>query len=107
MVLACRLHAWLVGVVPVPVLHRVLRYQGAPCAHNAGAAAVTDPSLRPPPSPHPSAAAQLEITSFVSSLIYFGYMAIISLTFFLITGSIGFLVCLEFVRRIYGAIKVD
>ena len=55
----------------------------------------------------PAVRLQLEITSFVSSLIYFGYMAIISLTFFLITGSIGFIVCLEFVRRIYGAIKVD
>ena len=51
--------------------------------------------------------AQLEITTFVSSLIYFGYMAIISLAFFLVTGSIGYVVCLQFVRRIYGAIKVD
>ena len=50
---------------------------------------------------------KLEITAAVAGLIYFGYMAIISLAFFLITGSIGFVVCLMFVRRIYGAIKVD
>jgi len=43
----------------------------------------------------------------VATLIYFGYMLIISIAFFLITGSIGFLTCLMFVRRIYGAIKVD
>ena len=50
---------------------------------------------------------QLEIELFVSSLLYFGYMAMIAFTFFLLTGSIGFIACLVFVRRIYSAIKVD
>lgn len=50
---------------------------------------------------------KLEITGFVSIAIYFGYMFIISLAFFLLTGSIGFFACFWFVRKIYGAIKVD
>lgn len=52
-------------------------------------------------------ATKLEITQFVSALLYFGYMSIISVTFFLMTGSVGYLACLLFVRKIYGAIKVD
>ncbi len=43
----------------------------------------------------------------MSSLLYFGYMTMIAFTFFLLTGSIGFVACLTFVRRIYSAIKVD
>jgi len=50
---------------------------------------------------------KLEIELFVSSLLYFGYMAMIAFTFFLLTGSIGFVACLIFIRRIYSAIKVD
>lgn len=49
---------------------------------------------------------KLEIVRFTSALIYFGYMAIISFLFFLLTGTIGFLACLFFVRTIYGSIKV-
>lgn len=52
-------------------------------------------------------ATKLEIKLFVSTLIYFGYMFMISVAFFVLTGSIGFISCLFFVRRIYGAIKVD
>ena len=52
-------------------------------------------------------ASKLEITSFVSTVIYFGYMLMVSITFCLVTGSIGFFACLWFVRKIYGAIKVD
>eukprot|EP00386_Alphamonas_edax_P015838 GDKI01048396.1.p2 GENE.GDKI01048396.1~~GDKI01048396.1.p2 ORF type:complete len:658 (-),score=243.34 GDKI01048396.1:173-2146(-) len=50
---------------------------------------------------------RLNITRFVSTLLYFGYMAIISYSFFLLTGAIGFLATFIFVRAIYGSIKVD
>lgn len=50
---------------------------------------------------------KLQITAPVSTMLYFGYMAMISWAFFLFTGSIGFVACLTFVNRIYGAIKVD
>jgi len=52
-------------------------------------------------------ASKLEIQGFVSSSLYFGYMLIISVVFFLLTGCIGFWACFWFVRKIYGAIKVD
>ncbi|CAM9713864.1 unnamed protein product [Phaeothamnion confervicola] len=52
-------------------------------------------------------ASKLEITGAVSTAIYFGYMAIVALTFFLLTGCIGFFSCFWFVRKIYAAIKVD
>lgn len=50
---------------------------------------------------------KLDITEFVSSVVYFGYMAMISFTFLLLTGSIGFVSTLFFVRKIYSSIKVD
>jgi len=50
---------------------------------------------------------KLEITATVSTVLYFGYMAMAAWVFFLLTGSIGFVACLTFVNRIYGAIKVD
>ena len=50
---------------------------------------------------------KLDIDAPVSIFIYFTYMLMISLGFFLLTGSIGFFSCLWFVRKIYGAIKVD
>lgn len=50
---------------------------------------------------------KLKIEGFVSTVLYFAYMAMVSVTFFLLTGSIGFFACLWFVRKIYGAIKVD
>jgi transmembrane 9 superfamily protein 2/4 len=43
----------------------------------------------------------------LSVVLYFAYMGMVSLTFAMLTGSIGFFACLWFVRRIYGAIKVD
>ena len=52
-------------------------------------------------------ATKLEITSPISILLYFGYMATASWGFFLLTGSIGFISTLAFVQRIYSAIKVD
>lgn len=49
----------------------------------------------------------LRITSFVPILLYFGYMGLLSFIFFVMTGTIGFLVSFWFVRLIYGSIKVD
>lgn len=43
----------------------------------------------------------------VSLLLYFGNMFIFSLTFFLLTGSIGYFSAFWFVTKIYSAIKVD
>jgi len=50
---------------------------------------------------------KLDIKGFVPTVLYFSYMWMISFTFFLVTGSVGFISCLWFVRKIYGAIKVD
>jgi len=50
---------------------------------------------------------KLEITKFVSTLLYFGYMWILSFSFFVLTGTIGFGACFVFTYHIYGAIKVD
>lgn len=46
-------------------------------------------------------------THWVSSLLYFGYMALVSLAFFLVTGTIGFYATYQFVHKIYDAIKVE
>mmetsp|Transcript_6475 Transcript_6475/g.6764 ORF Transcript_6475/g.6764 Transcript_6475/m.6764 type:complete len:633 (-) Transcript_6475:318-2216(-) len=50
---------------------------------------------------------KLQIEGFVPTVLYFSYMSMVSITFFILTGSIGFFACLWFVRKIYGAIKVD
>jgi len=50
---------------------------------------------------------KLEITSFVSALLYFGYTSIMCLTFFLLTGTIGFYSCYYFCHMIYSRLKVD
>jgi transmembrane 9 superfamily protein 2/4 len=50
---------------------------------------------------------ELDMTSFVSILLYIGYMSIMSLTFFIVTGTIGYFACYWFVWKIYGSIKVD
>lgn len=47
------------------------------------------------------------MTAFVPSLLYFGYMFVISCGFFLLTGAIGFVAALVFNIRIFGSIKVD
>lgn len=44
---------------------------------------------------------------FATYLLYFGYMGIVSLGVFLLTGSIGFGASLWFTRLIYNSIKVD
>lgn len=50
---------------------------------------------------------RLQIDKMVSTLLYFGYMSILSLLFFLLTGSIGLIASFFFVRVIYSSIKVD
>lgn len=51
--------------------------------------------------------ARLESNLFVTYLLYFSYMGIISIGVFLVTGTIGFFACLYFNYQIYGSIKVD
>jgi len=50
---------------------------------------------------------RLQIDKFVSTLLYFGYMSIISIMFCLLTGAIGTISSFYFVKAIYGSIKVD
>ena len=50
---------------------------------------------------------RLESNMFVTYLLYFGYMAVISLGVFLVTGTVGFFSALYFNYQIYGSIKVD
>lgn len=50
---------------------------------------------------------KLEITAFNSILLYFGYMFIISVSFFFLTGTFGFFACFWFTKKIYSSIKVD
>lgn len=50
---------------------------------------------------------ELDINGLVPAMLYFGYMLIISISFFLLTASIGFFSCFWFVDKIYGSIKVD
>ena len=50
---------------------------------------------------------KLTLDKFASVILYFGYTSIMTLFVFLFTGSIGFFACYWFVRKIYGAVKVD
>ncbi|XP_038695268.1 transmembrane 9 superfamily member 8-like [Tripterygium wilfordii] len=50
---------------------------------------------------------KLEITKFVSGVLYFGYMLIASYSFFVLTGTIGFYSCFWFTRLIYSSVKID
>lgn len=50
---------------------------------------------------------KLDITRYVPMAMYFGYMAIVSYSFFCMTGTIGFFACWLFVRQIYAAVKID
>eukprot|EP00182_Erythrolobus_australicus_P001806 CAMPEP_0185829594 /NCGR_PEP_ID=MMETSP1353-20130828/344_1 /TAXON_ID=1077150 /ORGANISM="Erythrolobus australicus, Strain CCMP3124" /LENGTH=637 /DNA_ID=CAMNT_0028527409 /DNA_START=116 /DNA_END=2029 /DNA_ORIENTATION=+ len=45
--------------------------------------------------------------NIASICIYTGYMALMSIAFFLMTGFVGFFASFTFVRKIYGAIRVD
>ncbi|KAJ5941867.1 hypothetical protein N7516_002035 [Penicillium verrucosum] len=50
---------------------------------------------------------KLHITGFVSSLLFFSYSFLACAVYGLLTGTVGFLAAYAFVRRVYGAIKVD
>ncbi|KAI9255222.1 hypothetical protein BDA99DRAFT_467455 [Phascolomyces articulosus] len=50
---------------------------------------------------------KLDINSFTSTVLYFGYSAIISMLLSVLTGSVGYLACLFFLRKIFNSIKVD
>ncbi|TVU08340.1 hypothetical protein EJB05_41742 [Eragrostis curvula] len=50
---------------------------------------------------------KLQITKAVSTVVYFGYMLIVSYAFFMLTGTMGFYACLWFTRLIYSSVKID
>ena len=50
---------------------------------------------------------QLDIVEFIPSLLYFGYTALMVLSFWLLTGTIGFYAAYMFIRKIYAAVKID
>lgn len=50
---------------------------------------------------------QLDIVEFIPSLLYFGYTALMVLSFWLLTGTIGFYAAYVFIRKIYAAVKID
>lgn len=49
----------------------------------------------------------LQIRSFTSMVLYFGWTAIMSMMFLVFSGAIGFFSTFVFVRKIYGSIKID
>ncbi|KAG5189977.1 EMP/nonaspanin domain family protein [Tribonema minus] len=49
----------------------------------------------------------LQMSGFVPALMYFGYSALLAVSFALVTGTIGYFSCLWFITRIYSSIKVD
>ncbi|KAF3061029.1 Transmembrane 9 superfamily member 7 [Daldinia childiae] len=51
--------------------------------------------------------ANLHISGFVSSMLFFVYSFMACCVYGLLTGTVGFLTAYAFVRRIYGAIKAD
>lgn len=50
---------------------------------------------------------KLEITEFIPTLLFFGYSSLISLTLWILTGTIGFFSSYIFVSKIYAAVKID
>lgn len=50
---------------------------------------------------------KLNIVGFIPTLLYFSYSFLMALTFWLLTGTIGFYAAYSFVCRIYGAVKID
>eukprot|EP01120_Amphizonella_sp_Union-15-10_P014699 TRINITY_DN7228_c0_g1_i1.p1 TRINITY_DN7228_c0_g1~~TRINITY_DN7228_c0_g1_i1.p1 ORF type:complete len:662 (+),score=122.37 TRINITY_DN7228_c0_g1_i1:63-1988(+) len=52
-------------------------------------------------------ATSLDISNFVSFVIYFGFSFIMCFGFFVLTGAVGFYSCYFFVRKIYGNLHVD
>ncbi|MFH4974085.1 hypothetical protein AB6A40_000794 [Gnathostoma spinigerum] len=50
---------------------------------------------------------KLNIIGFIPTLLYFSYSALMALTFWLLTGTIGFYAAYSFICRIYSAVKID
>merc|ERR1719225_43907 len=50
---------------------------------------------------------KLEIDEFVPTLLYFSYTLIMVVTFWLLTGTIGFYAAYFFIKKIYAAVKID
>ena len=50
---------------------------------------------------------KLDIEGFVPTVLYFSYSALMALTFWFLTGTIGFYASYTFLRKIYGAVKID
>ncbi|KDQ57473.1 hypothetical protein JAAARDRAFT_35185 [Jaapia argillacea MUCL 33604] len=50
---------------------------------------------------------RLSLDSFTSVVLYFGYLILLTIFDFLITGTIGFLATYWAVRRLYSAIRID
>ncbi|XP_041777512.1 transmembrane 9 superfamily member 4 [Anopheles merus] len=50
---------------------------------------------------------KLEITEFIPTLLYLGYTGLMVVTFYILTGTIGFFAAYSFIRKIYGAVKID
>mmetsp|Transcript_43573 Transcript_43573/g.52697 ORF Transcript_43573/g.52697 Transcript_43573/m.52697 type:complete len:637 (+) Transcript_43573:122-2032(+) len=50
---------------------------------------------------------KLDMSKTVPTVMYFGYMTMVSYSFFILTGTIGFVACFLFVRAIYASVKID
>lgn len=50
---------------------------------------------------------KLDMNDATSVLLYAGYTLIMVVTFWLLTGTIGFFASFAFIRKIYGAVKID
>ncbi|KAJ3102717.1 hypothetical protein HDU97_000330 [Phlyctochytrium planicorne] len=50
---------------------------------------------------------RLQFHNAASTVLYFGWTFVMSLVFFVLTGTIGFVACFYFVRKIYSSIKID
>merc|ERR1712004_861471 len=50
---------------------------------------------------------KLDIEEFVPTLLYFSYTLMMVVTFWLLTGTIGFYAAFFFIRKIYAAVKID
>lgn len=50
---------------------------------------------------------ELDMMGLVPLLLFSGYMLMIGIAFFLLTGTIGYFACFWFNSKIYGSIKVD
>ncbi|KAJ3065535.1 hypothetical protein HDU98_011115 [Podochytrium sp. JEL0797] len=50
---------------------------------------------------------KLHVDNLASAVLYFGWSLVMSVLFTVLTGSVGYVSCLVFVRSIFGSIKVD